>query len=161
MAKRVKILPVSEAPFRSLGITSTLKDYQLAFGLGKLTSLAFRQEDDLAVHLAGQEVSLPLFAARDEKEHLYYFLIPNKIEGLVLFPSERHFDFWLLLGGDCVPPMKTLTRALQGLNKVQFCHEADLSKLREAPAFFQDLEIETDKIIRRWEGRRGAEGSMW
>lgn len=161
MARRLKLDIGSDTIYRMLGITTTLSDYRLAYYLSGASRLSFSQEGEIITQLSSGILSLPVFAARDRRNALYYFLIPNKKDGLVLFPTERRFDYWLLVGGDGEPMLSDLGRTLQRNSHIQFCYEMDTSRLKESEGFFVDVELGTMDILHRWKGRLNEEDTMW
>ncbi|MBE0641726.1 MAG: hypothetical protein IH599_06800 [Bacteroidales bacterium] len=161
MAKRLKLDVGPEYPYRMLGIASTLRDYQLAHILTRATRLDYRQEGEIEAHMSLSVFRLPLFAAQDKRNKVDYFLLPNKQDGQVVIVSERRFDYWLISGGDGEPELPALGKMLMQWSGIQFCYELDVSRLKEAEAFFTDLEMGTMKLQRRWRGRMREEEARW
>jgi len=161
MAKRLKLEVSVDYPYRMLGIASTLRDYRLAYILTRATGLDYRQEIEIEVHTSLAAFSLPLFAARDKRNRVDYFLLTNKQDDRVVIASERRFDFWLISGGDGDPDLPALGKALMQWPGIQFCYELEVSRLKEAEAFFTDLELGTVQLLRRWHGRVKEAEARW
>lgn len=160
MAKRLKLELGFENPYHMLGISTTLNDFRLAHFMSEVCELQFRQVGEISTRLKSGEFLLPLFVASDKRNHIDYFLLPNKKDGAVLFPAERRFDFWLLSCGEGDTGLSDLGRKLQRIPNVQFCFEMDADKLKEASVFFEDLELGTVELLRN-KGRISREDAYW
>lgn len=141
MARRIKLEIEPEWPYRLLGITSPLNDYRLVHYLSQVTGLTFQRMDDLIVNLAAHTFQLPLFTAKDKVLRVDYLLIPNRMEGLSLIPSEKRFDYFLIAGGEGKAPFDSISRKLQKNPHILFSHVVDITQWKEAPLFFHDLEM--------------------
>ncbi|HRY97554.1 MAG TPA: IPExxxVDY family protein [Bacteroidales bacterium] len=161
MARRLKLDIAPEYPYRLLGISCTLQDFRLAYFLSGSSGLDFCQEEEIAMHMPHFSGQLPLFAARDPRNKVDFFLLANKLDGLAVLVSERRFDYWLISGGDGDPDLVGMGRDLMRYPGVQFCHELDVTKLKDAEAFFTDLEVGTIPLLRRWKGRVSEEDARW
>lgn len=161
MAKRLKLEIEFESTYQMLGIATTLSDFSLAHHLGDAIGQKFCQEAEIHFSLRSGEMSLPLFFASDNRNHLDYFLLPNKQSGAVLFPSERRFDYWLVCGGEGDPEMQVLAKDIQKVKGVQFCFAMDAGKIKESSIFFEDLELGTAELVRKHKGSVSGEDALW
>lgn len=161
MPKRLKLEVGSSIPYQMLGIATTLPDFRLAHFLSLSTGLSFEQQGQLDFHTRETTLTLPFFAAFDRSNAVHYLLLPNKGENFILFPAERRFDYWMLLGGEGKPEIPALVKLLQKIKEVQFSARLDPHKLKDADAFFEDLEVGTSSLLRKWKGGIPKGDALW
>jgi hypothetical protein len=161
MPKRLKLEVGSHIPYQMLGIATTLPDFRLAHFLSGITGLSFIQQGSLDCFIRGARLELPFFAALDRINALHYFVLANKGADFILFPSERRFDFWLLIGGEGKADIPSLVKQLQKMGEIQFSARLDPHTLKEAHAFFEDLEVGTSSLLRQGKGGVAHGDALW
>lgn len=161
MPKRLKLEVGSTIPYQMLGIATTLPDFRLAHFFSLTSGLRFEQQGLLECHIRESTLALPFFAAFDRVNGLHYLLLPNKGDGFILFPAERRFDYWLLLGGEGKADIPALVKRLQKIPEVQFSARLEPHKLKDADAFFEDLEVGTSSLLRQWKGSVPPHDALW
>jgi hypothetical protein len=128
-----------------LGITSQLKDYRLCHFINKELGLNFEKKPDFSLHSPSRKSQQqhPVFYYFDEMKRCEYFLLTNKGEEGLLLQAHKNSDFLLILKGlQDAALLKDLSRAIQGLPQVLFCHEIRLNGIKNAEHILEDLEIQ-------------------
>jgi hypothetical protein len=128
-----------------LGITSQLKDYRLCHFLNQGIGLNLEKKPDVSLQPPSSKSwqQHPVYYFYDEMKRCEYYLLPNRgAEGLLL-GAHRNSDFLMVVHGLQDPAMlKQISRSIQGLPLVLFCHEINLSGIRNIEYLLEDLELQ-------------------
>lgn len=145
MAKRKLIsTPASYPGLSIIAISSTLRDYRLAYYINQAAGLELAKTDDLPVFMEreAKEYTYPLFACFESSLRTHYYLIGNNHTGGKMCPDYKHADYLLLLHSP--EDNENATEMMANVKKIagiQLAIQADLSKIRNLEGLMNDLEL--------------------
>ncbi len=87
---------------RLLGITATVKNYQLCLQLNNILGFNFRLNPDIEIHLMkkNRNYFFSIYQSIEKHNTLNHFLYHNHFDGEYLLPEFKHMDFlWLMKDG--------------------------------------------------------------
>ncbi len=120
--------------FELLGITSSLKDYRLAWHMNDVLQMHLSKVDDHVIEYSEfQKIEVSCF--RYEGGESVIRLLSNKVyreadqKQAYLIPEHKHFDFFLLLEGQPID-VTNFTNKLKQINGLEFITKIDVKKLR-------------------------------
>lgn len=155
VSPKKRILHVS--PFddiKLLGISTTLKDYKLAFFMNAAIKLDLRRMSDFIMP-AIPEVSFSFFYFDEGENQNVYNLIQAKKEGFRLLPPRLPMDFLLLIRNAVLEErLDFITAAIKQINEVMTVYELDVDKHREVDVLLEQLEFHEFKLMKEGQLKR-------
>ena len=138
MIHKLDIIQISDNFFdstRIIGITTTLKNYQLCYHIEKNLQIDFRTSVDLQIPLEKNRRSYS-FTVYEYFQISYYtehFLYSNKNDGEPFLPELPHLDFiWLLKGNHFLKnsEFSSFQNQLRNINGIQLVIEVPFDKIK-------------------------------
>jgi hypothetical protein len=112
---------------RLLGITATVKNYQLCWHFNKMLGFNFRLNPEVEIHLRRKERNyyFNIYESAEQNNFLVHYLYHNHFDGEYLLPEFKHIDFLWLMKGDCVDEEKCnyIKSAVKNIAGVQLVAE--------------------------------------
>jgi hypothetical protein len=112
---------------RLLGITATVKNYQLCWHLNTRAGFKFRLNSDIEIHLRKRERNyyFNIYESAEPNSFLTHYLYHNHFDGEYLLTEFKHIDYLWLMKGDCVDDEKCswIKQALKSIGGVQLVAE--------------------------------------
>ena len=121
MAKKIVLDSRSEpAFFTFIGISCHMLDYRLLFEFNRKLDVNFTREADFGGLTAspGNPSSFSFYVYKDEDQRLSYYLLSNRNQEGVLFPSLKQTDFIVVIEGVMKKQKKVLINLLR-LQKIK------------------------------------------
>jgi hypothetical protein len=152
MAKKIVLESRSEPTFFTfIGISCHLLDYRLLYEFNKQLEFSFSKECDfLAPILKGKKpIPYSFYLYKDEDHRLTYYLLSNRSEEGLLFPTIKQADYMLIIEGE-IKKQKTETflSSLRTVPKVLMAFEIKATDLKGIEIFLMDLELHVLEIIK-------------
>lgn len=145
MAKKIVLDSRSEPTyFTFLGISSQLPDYRVIFELNKQLGFSFAKEIDFITVNNKGELQPPcsFYLFHDEDHRLHFYLLANRHELGLLFPTIKLADFILILEGTIKKvQLDALLSSLRKVPKIQMVFDIKPSDLKNIDYFLTDLEL--------------------
>lgn len=150
MAKKILLQIHSEPTYYSLfGISSTLRDYKLAFRFNKDAEMNMEKKDDFIPFGFPTDVKggCSLYYWRDEDHFNSFYFLSNRREGFWIFPEIKQADFLLLVEGPFTRRQTDqLLKKLRTIPNVQTVFEIKLASLKNYGQVLNDMELHMMKI---------------
>lgn len=132
--KEIRLKADINYDFDLFGITSSIKDYKLAWLINSQLHVNLHKADDHIVEFnEANKLETGCFEFSDNGNRLK--LLNNKVYKEknkaqdYLIPELKHFDFFLLVEGQQLE-VTNLTNKLKQINKLEFITKIDVMKLR-------------------------------
>lgn len=132
--KEIKLKANVSYDFDLFGITSSHKDYKLAWHINNVLKISLNKVDDHVVEFV--EVKKMVVSCFEyEGQGIVTKLLSNKVykeDGQhqdYLIPEHKHFDFFILREGQDME-VTNLTNKLKQINGLEFITKIDVMKLR-------------------------------
>ncbi|MDH5365720.1 MAG: IPExxxVDY family protein [Cyclobacteriaceae bacterium] len=132
--KEIKLKTNVSYDFDLFGITSSHKDYKLAWHINKSLNVSLNKVEDFVVDF--KEVKKLVVSCFEYKEQgVIMKLLSNKAykedgqQQDFLIPEHKHFDFFLLREGQDIE-VTNLTNKLKQIKGLEFITKMDIMKLR-------------------------------
>ena len=100
MAKKLLLEYEDESPYYYLGISSSLKDYQMIFHLNKRLNLDFKHVEPFHFSKKDQDFVYSLYLYIDHENMVNYYLVSNSANAARLVPQYKQLDFFIFMEGE-------------------------------------------------------------
>lgn len=132
-------------------IATTMKDYSMAFQINGNLSTDLKNYDDIYFEMASDpEQGFSWYYFKDEKDHTHYYLIANKSQGSLLLPSQKTFDFILLLkdalNDEIATAIANKIRKTQGVTAV---FQLPMNKIKDMDVLMETIELHELEFVGR------------
>lgn len=134
--KKQKLTGEINFDFQLIGITSSVKDYKIAWSINKKLNLNLHRKDDHQVMVNNQLYEFTLYFDEPDPE-LFLRLFSNKpvtlekVTDIKLIPEMPHFDYILMRQGESQSiSVKSLQKLLKEVPVIEYLSVLNLEKLR-------------------------------
>ncbi|MFA8301251.1 MAG: IPExxxVDY family protein [Hyphomicrobiales bacterium] len=136
--------------YQLIGISSSLKEYRLAYFINRALGLDLRRLKDLrTTGKANDEVTpFSLFSYPEENNHITYYLLSNKNTRSNLIPDLRTTDYFLLIKKKIEnSKIADVLNRLKRVSTIQTAFLLEISNIRDFFYILTDLEIHEIELL--------------
>jgi|WetSurMetagenome_2_1015567.scaffolds.fasta_scaffold57312_2 hypothetical protein len=148
---RKSILESAYEPIGLLvGISTTLRDYRIAYFLNKLLEIDLKAITDLPVYheKLQQIVRFPLFWHHHRHLRTDFYLIANNNGEMLMLPTLKNFNYFLILKGDAPDDhFDDLPRLLRDIPDIQAAFPIVPDTVKNFANILSDLELHMIEVI--------------
>lgn len=144
MPKKIKLSLEVETDLNTIGISSTLKDYKLAFNINAFLNVNLSRIEDFVFRpeKSNMELAFSLFHMNIPDSTASICLLQNRQPEGYLMPVFRQADYFLILHNPTHQNnIAGYIAALKKIPKVNTAFQLKLSGAKSYQAFAQDLEL--------------------
>ncbi len=141
---KLKHTPDDFSEVTLIGITTSLKDYRLAYFINKETNLNLERLDDLPVfdEKSKQLNNFSFYRWYDDDQRVSYYIISNEHPNGRMISTFQQADYFLIVKGKTNDSnLKQLQSILRSIPSVTFVFNADINKIKELTGILYDLEL--------------------
>lgn len=146
MARKLLLDLADDLEFQMIGISTTMRDFRLAYYLNKLVFLELIKNEDLPAEIQG--FSEPRFFSFYQWEEsgtgLCFYLISNKNKDSWLIPEQKQADFFLIIKGAF--SQESYSRFLKTIREtpnVIMAYKINLKSNKKISNFLMEMELHT------------------
>ncbi len=137
--------------FYMYAIAGTMKDYSFAYHLNNNAGLDLVNYEDIYFDMSSNpEQGFSWYHYEDKKNHTHYYLISNKSSGNLLIPSQKNFDFILLikdaLNDEAVSEVINKSRRISGITAV---FKVDMNKVKDMDVLMETIELHELEFVKK------------
>lgn len=148
MAKKLSLQIDYFEGYHLLGVVSNLKDYTLTFHVNKLLGLDLKKYDDLKPIPEGKQ-EYPWFCHWRKEDPVSYYLVGNYHPLGILIPSQKNFDFFILIKNGSEQKILEIASRLRTIDKVNGVFQLEMGKIKDMNIIMEILELhEFEQVIR-------------
>lgn len=142
-----KSQPTNEE-YLMIGVSSSLKDYQLSYYLNKHFQTLFHKLADIPFYdKKGFMGDFAFFHYYDEDLRMDYFLFANKCNSTIAIPKYRHFEFFILFRlSSFLIPIKDILHEMRKIHGISAALQIPLEKFKNLNDLLEDIELHLLKI---------------
>mgnify|MGYP001036228643 CR=1 FL=1 len=126
-----------------IGISSSLKDYQLSYHLNKHFQTGFKKMPDIPFYNKNGEIGqFAFYHYFDEDLRMDYFLFANKSANAFAVSAYPHFEFFVLFKlSSFLIPLEAILKELRSVSHVAAALQIPLSGLKNLEELLEDIEL--------------------
>jgi hypothetical protein len=148
MAKKLLLEYEDENPYFYIGISSSIKDYQMIFDLNKHLSLKFKHVDAFHFKTKKKEFVYSLYTFIDNANLINYYLISNKDKTNRLVPTFKHLDFFMIVEGEIDDAqIDELARNIKQLPRVLFSSQLEAENFEKIKGLRYEFDMHLEKVL--------------
>lgn len=135
-----------------IGISTSLKDYQLSLFINNYLNLRFKKTSDFSGdYFSKKENSnFSVYYFNDEDNFSEFFLLSNKCENSVLLNAYKQTDFFLLIKSNIFKDnISEIILALRKIKNVFLAFNIDISKIKNFNTFLSGIEYHLEIEMRK------------
>jgi hypothetical protein len=149
MAKKLLLEYDDENPYRFIGISSNVREYQMVFHLVKKLNLQFKNVEAFKFTKGGHEFVYSLYLYIDHDNLINYYLISNKSNAHRLNAEFKNIDFFIILEGEIDDDfVADLAKKVKTLPEVIFTTVIDTEKFNEIQGLRYEFDMHLEKVLR-------------
>lgn len=149
MAKKLLLEYDDENPYFYVGISSTVKDYQLIFDLNKNLKLKFKRVDAFRFNFNNVEYVYSLYTYVDDENLINYYLISNRDENNRLVSQYKHLDYFLIVEGEIIDKqVKNLARDIMKLPRVMLASTLEADNFDKIKGLRYEFDMHLERVFR-------------
>jgi len=149
MPKKLLLEYDDENPYYYLGISSSVKDYQMVFDLNKHLDLKFSHAEAFRFSHKGQEFVYSFYLYIDHENLINYYLISNRDSTNHLVPSYKQLDFFIIVEGEIIEEeVKTLAQRIKALPRVLFATPLEADNFEKIKGLRYEFDMHLEKVLK-------------
>lgn len=152
MAQKISSFQAADDELIVLGLSTTLKDFRLAFYLNKQLNLNLLKQDSLPVTHSESEVCV-LFSYyywEESDNDLSICLVGNRSERGPLVANQKQTDYFLIIRGAISKATHShFMKTIRGIPQVMACFDVNLNRNPLVDNMISDIELHSLQILQR------------
>jgi hypothetical protein len=126
-----------------IGVSSSLKDYQLSYYLNKHFQTSFKKMPNIPFYdKKGKVGEFAFYHFFDDDLRMDYYLFANKSARAYAVSAYPHFEFFVLFKlSSFLIPVEAILRELRSISPVSAALQIPLSGLKNLEELLEDLEL--------------------
>ena len=143
MKIRLKQAPVSTEKYLMVGISTSLKDFQLVHYLNKQFDTKFCKIQDIIFYdKNGSLGEFPFYYHRNSDLKIDYYIFSNRSDKNILLSKYRNFEFIVLFEvSSYAIPLKDILREMRHIKNLSAALEIPLNTIKNLGAILEDIEL--------------------
>lgn len=160
MKIRLQLTQPTDEEYLMIGVSSSLKDYQLSYYLNKHFQTFFKKMPDIPFFDKNGEIGkFAFYHFYDDDLRMDYYLFANKSSKAMAVSAYPHFEFFLLFKLSCYQvPINEILKEMRMVPHTSAALQIPLQKLKHLDEILEDLELHLLSISR---SKKKQEARQW
>lgn len=160
MKIKLQLTQPTDEEYLMIGVSSSLKDYQLSYYLNKHFQTFFKKMPDIPFYNKNGEIGqFAFYHFYDENLRLDYYLFANKSSKAMAVSAYPHFEFFMLFKLSCCQvPVNEILKEMRRVPHINAALQIPLQKLKTFDELLEDLELHLLSISK---SKKKLEARQW
>jgi hypothetical protein len=143
MKIRLQLSKPTNEEYLLIGISSSLKDYELSYYLNKNFQIFFIKKPDIPFYnKKGLIDHFAFFHHYSEDLRMDYYLFANKSNSAFAIPKYKHFEYFILFKLSYFSiPIEDILKELRQINGINAAIQIPLEKFKDLQTILDDIEM--------------------